>query len=125
MSRKLVAILGASAERSKYGNQSVRAHLKQGYVVYPVNPKGGEIEGQTVYRSLRDIPEARLTRISVYLPPQIGAQLLEEIAEVGCDELFLNPGSESPALLEKAVALGLEPIQACSIVDLGMRPSDL
>ena len=52
MNSKTVAILGASADRSKFGNQSVRAHLQQGYVVYPVNPKGGEIEGQTVYRRI-------------------------------------------------------------------------
>lgn len=124
-SQKMVAILGASADRSKFGNQSVRAHLQQGYTVYPVNPKGGEIEGLTVYASLREIPAERLTRISVYVPPEIGLQLLDEIAEVGCDELFFNPGADSPALLEQALRLGLEPIQACSIVDLGLRPSDL
>ena len=56
MSRKTVAILGASAERSKYGNQSLRAHLKQGYVVYPVNPKGGEILGKQAYQSVSDVP---------------------------------------------------------------------
>ena len=51
-----VAILGASADRSKYGNKSVRAHRKQGYDVYPVNPKGGEIDGLPVYQRLADVP---------------------------------------------------------------------
>lgn len=124
MAEKTVAVLGASVDRSKFGNQSVRAHLQQGYDVYPVNPKGGEIEGLTVYKSLREVP-VKLTRITVYLPPDVGVDALEEIAEIGCDELFLNPGTESADLLAKAVELGLEPIQACSIVDLGMRPSEL
>ena len=45
MAKPTVAILGASADRSKFGNKSVRAHAQAGYDVYPVNPKGGTIEG--------------------------------------------------------------------------------
>ena len=118
-----VAILGASADRSKFGNKSIRAHQKQGFTVYPVNPKGGEIEGLTVYPSLAEVPGGRLDRISLYLPPAVTMGLLEQIAERGCDELYFNPGSSSPELLEKAEALGLEPIIACSIVDIGESPA--
>ncbi len=122
-----VAILGASADRSKFGNKSVRAHLGQGYAVYPINPKGGHIEGLTVFRTLSDVPaEARpLHRISVYLPPTVGLTVMEEIAAVGCDELWLNPGSDSDEVVAKARQLGLEPIVACSIVALGVHPEEL
>ena len=123
MSKPTVAILGASADRNKYGNISVRAHLKQGYDVYPVNPKGGEIEGLPVYKSLAEIPPGKLTRISVYLPPALGLKLLPEIAARGCDELWLNPGSESDELVAAAQAAGLNPIIACSIIDLGVSPA--
>lgn len=123
MSKPTVAILGASADRSKFGNKSVRAHLRQGYDVYPVNPRGGEIEGLRVYESLADIPVERLTRISVYLPPHIGLQMLDEIAAKGCDEFWLNPGSDSDEVAAKARELGLDPIIACSIVDVGESPS--
>jgi hypothetical protein len=123
MPKPSVAVLGASADRSKFGNKAIRAHLQQGYEVYPVNPKGGEIEGLTVCKSLADVPVERLDRISVYLPPKIGLAMLDEIAAKGCGELWLNPGSESDELVEKAESLGLEPIQACSIVALGVRPS--
>lgn len=125
MSKPTVAILGASADRSKFGNKAVRAHLQQGYDVYPVNPKGGQIEGLTVYAKLADVPVEHLNRISIYLPPQVGLAALDEIAAKGCDELWLNPGSESPEILAKAEALGLEPIQACSIVSLGVHPGEL
>jgi predicted CoA-binding protein len=120
-----VAILGASADRSKFGNKSVRAHLSQGYTVYPVNPKGGEVEGLKVYTTLADVPAGKLDRISVYLPPAVLLKSLQEIAARGCDELFLNPGTESEEVLAKAEALGLEPIQACSIVDLGVHPEEV
>jgi hypothetical protein len=124
MSKPTVAILGASSDRSKYGNKSVRAHLQQGYEVYPVNPKGGHIEGLKAYKSLADIPVAHLDRVSVYLPPHVGETILEEVAAKGCDELYLNPGSDSPEVIEKARSLGLDPIVACSIVDLGVSPNE-
>jgi len=77
-----------------------------------------------VSKSLAEVPVERLDRISVYLPPKIGLAMLDEIAAKGCDELWLNPGSESDELVQKAQSMGLEPIQACSIVALGVRPSE-
>jgi len=120
-----VAILGASSDRTKYGNKSVRAHLQKGFTVYPINPKGGEIEGLTVYPSLASLPAGMLDRVSVYLPPKILLNVLPEIAARGCNELWLNPGSESDEVVAAAEKLGLNVIQACSIVDVGMSPSQL
>lgn len=118
-----VAILGASADRAKFSNKSLRAHAAAGYEVYPVNPRGGQIEGRAVHAALSDVP-VHLDRISVYLPPAVLLGVLPEIAQVGCDELWLNPGTASPEVLERARDLGLAPIQGCSIVALGMSPAD-
>lgn len=120
-----VAILGASADRSKFGNISVRAHLKQGYTVYPVNPRVDIVEDLQSYPCLADIPEERLDRISVYLPPTILLPILDDIATKPHGQLWLNPGTESAAVLQRAAELGLQPIQSCSIVDLGISPSDV
>lgn len=121
-----VAILGASADRSKFGNKAVRAFLARGYTVYPVNPKGGEVEGLAAYQSLAEIPaDVKLDRISVYLPPAVGLKVLPEITARGCGELWLNPGSESDELVAAAEKAGLVTIQACSIVAVGMSPHDL
>lgn len=118
-----VAILGASSDRSKYGNKAVRAFLARGFTVYPVNPKGGEVEGLPVHRSLAEIPaDVKLDRINVYLPPAVGLKLLPEIKARGCDELWLNPGSESEDLVEAAEKQGLNVVQACSIVAIGESP---
>jgi hypothetical protein len=124
MSKPTVAILGASSDRSKFGNKSLRAHLRAGYDVYPVNPKGGRIEGLAAYATLAEVPVERLDRASVYLPPAIGLSVLDEIAAKGCGEVWFNPGSENPQILEKARRLGLRAIAGCSIVDLGMSPAE-
>jgi len=123
MTKRSVAILGASADRGKFGNKSVRAHAQAGYEVFPVNPKGGQIEGLDVYRSLAEVPVEHLSRISVYLPPQVAMAALDEIAAKPSDEVWFNPGSESDEILARARKLGINAIADCSIVDLGVSPA--
>jgi len=117
-----VVILGASANRSKFGNKAVRAFHQQGFSVYPVNPKETQIEGLPVFKTISLVP-TRPQMVSVYLPPQILLKILPEIAARGCDELWLNPGTESDEVLAEAQRLGLNVIQACSIVGLGVSPA--
>ena len=119
--KKTVAVIGASADRSKFGNKCVRAYSRQGWEVYPVNPKGGEIEGFKAYRSLSEV-RVRLDRISLYLPPVAGLASLPAIAAARPAEFFVNPGAESDELVTEAKRLGLDPILACSIVALGVSP---
>ncbi len=121
---KTVAIIGASADPAKFGNKAVRAFLLQGYTVYPVNPKESEIEGLPCHAGIRDVP-VRPEKVSVYLPPPVLLKVLPDIAARGCDELWLNPGTESDEVLTAAEQLGLNVIQACSIVAVGVSPSAL
>jgi uncharacterized protein len=117
-----VAIIGASNDRSKFGNKAVRSYRAHGHRVFPVNLHEEKIEGEPVYRSIRDIP-ADLDATLVYVPPQTTLTLLDEIASKGPGQLYLNPGSENAAVIERAADLGLEPILACSIVAIGDSPS--
>jgi hypothetical protein len=119
---KTVAIIGASADRSKFSNKAVRAFVRQGYTVIPIHPKETEIEGLTAYKSVVDVP-GPVDMASLYLPPSIGERVLEDIARKGITELWVNPGAESPELVAKARGLGLKPIVACSIVGIGESPS--
>lgn len=119
-----VAVIGASNDRSKYGNKAVRAFRQRGYEVYPVNPNESEIEGLAAFPSIRRVP-VRPELVSVYVRPQILLELLPDIAQHGCDECWLNPGTESDEVLTEARRLGLNVIQACSIIGVGVSPSSL
>jgi len=121
---KTIAIIGASTDRAKFGNKAVRAFHQQGYQVFPVNPKEPQIEGLAAFRSIADVP-VRPQMVSVYLPPPVLLKVLPDIARRGCDELWLNPGTESDEVLAEARRLGLKVIQACSIVSVGVSPYDL
>lgn len=119
-----VAILGASPDRSKFGNKAVRAYVRQGWTVYPVHPKADVVEGLKAYRTVRDLP-GPVDRVLIYLPPEVGMSLLPDLAKLPPTEIFVNPGAESDALIARAQELGLDPIQACAIVDVGESPAAL
>jgi len=117
-----VAVIGASADRSKFGNKAVRAYLKQRWTVYPIHPSLAEVEGQKAYPSLRAVP-GRVDRVAMYVPPEVGLTVLPDIAATPHGELFVNPGAESAELLEAARELGLDPLQTCAILEVGESPS--
>jgi len=118
---KTVAVIGASSNGDKWGNKAVRAFAQQGYTVYPVNPNEPEVEGLKTYASIKEVP-VRPQTVTVYIPPPRLLKILPDIAARGCDELYLNPGTESEAVLAKAAELGLNVIQACSIIAVGVSP---
>ena len=115
-----LAIIGASADPTKYSNKSLLAYHQAGYEIYPINPKEETIAGLKCYKSILDVPVA-LDRISLYVPPPVGVKLLDDIAKKGCRELWVNPGADSPELLAKASQLGLNTICACSYLAAASR----
>lgn len=119
-----VAIIGASNDRNKFGNKAVRAFLQQGYTVYPVHITETVVEGLPAYKSILDVP-VRPQMVSLYLPPPRTFLVLGDIAQRGCEEVWLNPGTESAEVLREAERLALNVIQACSIVGIGVSPSKL
>src|SRR4051794_27084229 len=122
---RTIAVIGASADRGKFGNKAVRAYLQRGYRVFPIHPSAAEIEGQPAFRSVLDIPVGQLDRISIYLPPAVLRPLLDEIAQKPAIEVWFNPGADAPDILERARSLGMNAIAGCSIVAIGVSPYDL
>jgi len=118
---KVVAVIGASSNRNKFGNRAVRAFHQQGYTVVPINPHEAVVEGLTTYPSVLDVP-GTIDMASFYLPPEIGLQVIEEVAQKGIAEVWLNPGADSEALIARAKALHIQPIVACSVVAIGENP---
>jgi uncharacterized protein len=117
-----VAILGASPDRTKFGNKAVRAHLRAGWEVFPVNLTATEIEGLPAYGTVQDIPVANLDRVSIYVPPEVAINVLDEMSRVRPREVWLNPGVDSADVIAKAERLELNYICGCSIVDTGFQP---
>jgi predicted CoA-binding protein len=117
-----VMIVGASSNPRKYGNKAVRAYQRAGHDVLPVNPNEEVIAGISTWADVRDVP-GPIDRVSFYVPSIIGFEILRRLHQRGdVKEIWLNPGAESPELVAEARRLGITPILACSIVDIGERP---
>ena len=118
---KVVAVIGASNNRQKFGNRALRAFREQGYTVIPINPHEVEVEGLKAYASVLDVP-GTIDMVSFYVPPEVGETLIGEVARKQIPEVWLNPGAESDELIARARALAIKPIVACSIVAIGRNP---
>lgn len=123
MVEKSIIIVGASSDRSRFSNRAVRAYRDLGWTVYPVHPRETAVEGLTCYASVSAIP-AQAAWMSLYVPAIAGSKVVEEAPAKGVREIYVNPGAGSPELVEKIRSLGMNPIEACSIVAVGRRPSD-
>lgn len=119
-----IAIIGASADRRKWGNKAVRAYLRNGYDVIPVNPKEKEIEGQKCYPSVEKIP-GKIDEAAFYVPPAIGEKLAKGVIKKRVQVIYLCPGTKSDALVETLERAGVEVRVACSILAVGEDPDAL
>jgi predicted CoA-binding protein len=120
--QKTVAVIGASNDRGKFGNKALRAFASRGYTVFAINPHEVTIEGHRAYPSVLDVA-ATIDMATVYVQPDVGVQVMEELAAKGVPEVWLNPGADAPEVVARAAELGLKTIQACSIIGIGDNPS--
>lgn len=124
-----VAIVGASADRHKFGNKAVRAYEADGYTVWPVNPKGGEIEGAQAYRSLDELPDTPW-EVAVYLHEQQALSVLDDVADMQQDRgdqvavVYVPPGADTAEVMDHARDLGLYAVKTCPIQAIGHKPEE-
>ncbi len=118
---KVIAVIGASSDPRKFGNRAVRAFRRQGYTVIPINPNETRVEGLQAYASVLDV-EGPIDMATFYVPPDVGAKVIQDVAKKQIPEVWLNPGSESEDLVRLARSLKVEPIIACSILGIGENP---
>ena len=98
MAQKRFAVVGATDNPAKYGNQIVKNLKSRGYEVYPINPRLKEIEGIKCYPALADIP-VKVDVVDFVVPPDVTELMLKECQALGLDRIWLQPGSESEAAI--------------------------
>ena len=116
------AVVGASADRGKYGNKVLRCYQMHGYDVIPVNPKEKIIEGVATAASVAELPDD-VKSISVITPPQVTEKVVEAAIAKGIKNIWMQPGAESRIAVEKCQVSGINVIAdgSCILVVLGYR----
>jgi uncharacterized protein len=123
-SSEAFGVVGASVDRHKYGNKVLRNYLQQGKKVIPVNPREKEIEGIPCVASVGDLPP-EVKSISVITPPSVTDQVVDLAIVKGIDNIWMQPGAESPAAVEKCRRNNINVIAdgSCILVKLHYRES--
>lgn len=117
--RRKVAILGASDNPDRYSNILMKRLLSQGHEVYPVNPLHPSIGGLPAYKDVASLPPG-IDVLSIYMNARRSDPLAEGILASGIPKVVFNPGAENPALEGRLRAKGVDAVEACSLVLLGM-----
>ena len=115
-------VVGASADRAKYGNKVLRCYLQHGRAAVPVNPRRTVIEGVACVPGLDGLPP-EVTSLSIITRPAVTEAVVEEAARRGIRRLWMQPGAESTAALAACRGHGIEAIAcgSCILVVLGYR----
>ncbi len=89
-SPRSVAIIGASATTGKPGNVVIRNILDNGYSgkIHLVNPRGGEVEGIKVFKSISELPE-NIDQAIVTLPASAVVDTVKELGSKGIKAIVL------------------------------------
>ena len=115
-----VAVVGASSDPDKPSNKAVKGFAAAGFAVYPVNPNATEVAGLKCYDKLTSLPLEQLDRVALFVPGQVGIQVLDDLANMAVGEIWASPGADDPAVLAKARKMGFAIFPICSLDMLGV-----
>jgi predicted CoA-binding protein len=124
LAAKAFGVAGASTNRDKYGNKVLRCYLQNGRKAVPINPRADIIEGQPCVASIAELPD-EVTSLSVITPPKITEQIVEEAIARGIENIWMQPGAQSPQAVARCEKAGINVIAdgSCLLVVLGYRES--
>jgi len=115
MAKKAFAVIGATDNPGKYGNQIVKNLKSRGYVVYPVNPRLKEVEGISCYPAISDVP-VKVDVVDFVVPPKATEEILKQCKTLGLNRIWLQPGSESEAAIAYCNANNLKVVHSVCVM---------
>jgi uncharacterized protein len=103
---RTIAVVGASGDPAKAAHRIPRYLQSQGYRIRPVNPRGGELLGEAVARSLAEV-DGPVDVVDVFRPAEEAPRIAREAVDAGAKVLWLQAGIESEEARQLAEAAGL------------------
>ena len=120
---KTIAMVGASADKTKFSYGVLRQLSEIGYDILPVNPnlKISEIRGLKVYRSLQEI-EKSIDMVDVFRPKEELYAIAGQAIALGAKVLWAQIGVYDDEAAELAEKAGLQVVMnRCPKIEL-FRP---
>ena len=76
----LIALIGASNDKNKYGNKILLDLVSKGHNVVPINPKEDIIAGLKSYKNVSELSE-KPSIINFVVPPNVGFELTKDFSQ--------------------------------------------
>jgi len=92
-----IAVIGATDHPAKYGGIIYRDMKAKGFPVFAVNPNRTSVDGDQCWPTVKDLPE-KPTIVVFVVPARTGLKVLEDCAEAGLRNIWIQPGAFSPQL---------------------------
>jgi len=120
LSSPAFGVVGASADRQKFGNRVLRCYIRNGRKAIPVNPGEAEIEGIPCAAIISDLPPD-VKSLSMITPPAVTVKLVPLAIEKGIQNIWMQPGAEHPEAVALCRENGINVIAdgSCLLVVLG------
>lgn len=112
LAQKLVAVVGVSENRDKYGWKVYQNLQRRGYGVLAVNPNHQTINGDKCYASVGDLP-AGVGLVVTVVPPLVTRRVVREGLAAGLKRFWMQPGSEDVEAVGAITAAGGVVVQDC------------
>jgi len=94
VAQKNLAVIGVSRNPRKFGNYIYRELKGKGYNVYPINSNVHEIEGDTCYPTLMNLPQ-KADAVVINVPPEETEKIVKDVHQAGIKKVWMQQGSQS------------------------------
>lgn len=106
VSSKRIAVVGMSRSGKKFGNMAAKELKAKGYEIYSVHPEAVEIDGFTCSPNLQSLT-GKIDGVWISIPPKNVSPVLEEAAQIGLKNIWLQQGAWSAEVQQTIDQLNL------------------
>ena len=96
-----IAIAGVSRSSKKFGHQVFSELKKKGYNVIPINPHAENIEGESCYKTVKDLPD-NIDSLLIVTPKSETDGTLREAIQKGIKNIWVQQMSDTKETLRIA-----------------------
>lgn len=118
---KKTVIVGATPNQSRYAYLAAKMLTEYGHEIVPLGIRQGEVFGKEIIDIRKKPSITAVDTITVYLSPVHQGEWMDYLLKLKPKRIIFNPGTENEVFEQAAEEIGIEAIEACTLVMLRSR----
>ncbi len=116
-------VIGASENPERYSNKAIRMLRRYNYEVVALGNRAGQIDDVPI--ETEKILFSSIDTVTLYVGPQNQEELFLYVSKLRPRRVIFNPGTENPDFYLFLEQLGIEVVEACTLVLLSTGQFEL